>query len=108
VQNYLRPDLLEAAGVANINDWGATFTATVNTVQVNATGTRLRPITRVGKFCNLSELLAISSIFRSHIRSQHAPPATAVSRRGDLPRVKRSFRLRWCVSAGRIGGNSHN
>lgn len=63
MQDYLRPDLLQDAGVADINDWGATFTATINDVQVNATGTGLRPVTRVGKFCNLPELLALSSVF---------------------------------------------
>jgi N12 class adenine-specific DNA methylase len=73
MQNYLRPDLLEAAGVADINDWGATFTATVNTVEVNSTGTSLRPVTRVGKFCNLPELLAISSIFTDVVTRDEVP-----------------------------------
>ena len=73
MQNYLRPDLLAAAGVADINDWGATFTATVNTVEVNSTGTSLRPITRVGKFCNLPELLAISSIFTDVVTRDEVP-----------------------------------
>lgn len=63
MQNFLRPDLLENAGVADINDWGATFTAPVSTVEVNATGTGMRTVTRVGKFCNLAELLTISSVF---------------------------------------------
>lgn len=63
MQRYLRPDLLDDAGVLHINDWATTFTATVNTVEVNATGTQLRPVTRVGKFCNLQELLRISSVF---------------------------------------------
>ena len=75
MQNYLRPDLLEAAGVADINDWGATFTATVNTVEVNSTGTSLRPVTRVGKFCNLPELLAISSIFTDVVTRDEVPMA---------------------------------
>ena len=73
MQNYLRPDLLAAAGVADINDWGATFTATVNTVEVNSTGTSLRPVTRVGKFCNLPELLAISSIFTDVVTRDEVP-----------------------------------
>ena len=48
----LSPNLLpEAVGVADINDWGATFTTT-STIEVNATGTSLRTVTRVGKFCN--------------------------------------------------------
>ena len=63
MQRYLRPDLLEDAGVFHLNDWGAAFTSTVNTVEVNATGTQLRPVTRVGKFCNLQELLKLSSVF---------------------------------------------
>ncbi|MFA5607593.1 MAG: helicase-related protein [Leucobacter sp.] len=63
MQRYLRPDLLDDAGVFHLNDWGAAFTSTVNTVEVNATGTQLRPVTRVGKFCNLQELLRLSSVF---------------------------------------------
>ena len=63
MQRYLRPDLLDDAGVIHINDWATTFTATVNTVEVNSTGTQLKPVTRVGQFCNLQELLRISSIF---------------------------------------------
>jgi len=48
MQTYLRPDLLEAAGVADLGDWGAAFAATHTTIEVNATGTKLRPVTRVG------------------------------------------------------------
>jgi N12 class adenine-specific DNA methylase len=73
MQNYLRPDLLAHAGVADINDWGATFTATVSTVEVNSTGTSLRPVTRVGKFCNLPELLALSSIFTDVVTRDEVP-----------------------------------
>lgn len=73
MQNYLRPDLLAAAGVADINDWGATFTAPVSGVEVNATGTSLRTVTRVGKFCNLPELLALSSIFTDVVTRDEVP-----------------------------------
>ncbi len=73
MQSYLRPDLLEAAGVANINDWGATFTTTINTVEVNATGTNLRPVTRVGRFCNLQELQAISGVFTDVVSRDDVP-----------------------------------
>jgi N12 class adenine-specific DNA methylase len=31
MQTYLRPDLLEQAGVADLGDWGAAFTATTTT-----------------------------------------------------------------------------
>ncbi len=73
MQNFLRPDLLAAAGVADINDWGATFTAPVSTVEVNATGTNLRTVTRVGKFCNLTELLSLSSIFTDVVTRDQVP-----------------------------------
>lgn len=73
MQNYLRPDLLAAAGVADINDWGANFTAPVSGVEVNATGTSLRTVTRVGKFCNLPELLALSSIFTDVVTRDEVP-----------------------------------
>ncbi len=63
MQDYLRPDLLADAGVGDINDWAATFTATINTVEVGPTGVGLRPVTRVGKFTNLPELLALSAAF---------------------------------------------
>ncbi|SLJ77698.1 helicase-related protein [Mycobacteroides abscessus] len=75
MQNYLRPDLLAAAGVADINDWGAAFTTTVSTVEFNATGTSLRPVTRVGKFCNLPELLSLSSIFTDVVTRDEVPMA---------------------------------
>ena len=75
MQTYLRPDLLEAAGVADINDWGATFTTTTSTVEVTATGTSLRTVTRVGKFCNLPELLALSSIYTDVVTRDEVPMA---------------------------------
>jgi N12 class adenine-specific DNA methylase len=73
MQNYLRPDLLTAAGVADINDWGATFTRPVSTVEVNATGTSLRTVTRTGRFCNLRELLKLSSIFTDVVTRDQVP-----------------------------------
>ena len=75
MQTYLRPDLLDAAGVADINDWGATFTTTTSSVEVNATGTSLRTVTRVGKFCNLPELLALSSIYTDVVTRDEVPMA---------------------------------
>jgi Protein of unknown function (DUF5131) len=75
MQSYLRPDLLRAAGVDDLGDWGAAFTATVTTVEVNSTGTRLRPVTRVGKFTNLPELLALSSAYSDVVTRDQVPVA---------------------------------
>ncbi|SKQ84874.1 helicase-related protein [Mycobacteroides abscessus] len=75
MQSYLRPDLLRDAGVEDLGDWGAAFTTTVSTVEVNATGTKLRPVTRVGKFTNLIELLALSSAYTDVVTRDQVPVA---------------------------------
>jgi len=61
--NYLRPDLLEAAGVAALDSWGATFTDTVESVELNSSGSKLVPKTRVGEFTNVGDLVAMTSVF---------------------------------------------
>lgn len=73
MQTYLRPDLLQAAGVADLGDWGAAFTATHTTIEVNATGTKLRPVTRVAKYTNLPELLALSSAYTDVVTRDQVP-----------------------------------
>ena len=82
MQRYLRPDLLEAAGVAELGDWGAAFTATHSTVEVNSTGTKLRPVTRVGKYTNVPDLLAISSVFTDVVTRDQVPTTLPVLRGG--------------------------
>ncbi|VBA31978.1 hypothetical protein LAUMK4_05645 [Mycobacterium persicum] len=83
MQTYLRPDLLEQAGVADLGDWGAAFTATTTTIEVNSTGTKLRPVTRVGKFTNLPELLALSSIYTDVVTRDQVPVALPVLHTGQ-------------------------
>lgn len=73
MQHYLRPDLLEAAGVDYIDAWGSAFTATVNRIEMNATGSKLVPVTRVGKFVNLPELLALSAVFSDVVTRDQVP-----------------------------------
>jgi N12 class adenine-specific DNA methylase len=84
MQTYLRPDLLEAAGVAELGDWGAAFTATHTTIEVNATGTKLRPVTRVAKYTNLPELLALSGAYTDVVTRDQVPVA--------LPRLRTGAR----------------
>lgn len=73
MQAYLRMQLLEAAGVADLGDWGATFTDTITTIEVNATGTKLRPVTRVGKYVNLPELLALTNVYTDVVTRDQVP-----------------------------------
>ena len=61
MQTYLRPDLLEAAGVADSATGVRHSPPPTTSIEVNATGTKLRPVTRVAKYTNLPELLALSA-----------------------------------------------
>ncbi|SKO15579.1 helicase-related protein [Mycobacteroides abscessus] len=73
MQSYARPDVLRDAGVEFIGDWGANFTATHSTIEMNATGTKLRPVTRIGKYTNLPELLALSSVYSDVVTRDQVP-----------------------------------
>jgi N12 class adenine-specific DNA methylase len=82
MQTYLRPDLLQAAGVADLGDWGAAFTATHTSIEVNSTGTRLKPVTRVAKYTNLPELLALSNAYTDVVTRDQVPVALPELRTG--------------------------
>lgn len=73
MQQYLRPDLLKKAGVYHLGDWAAAFTATHTSVELNATGTKLRPVTRVGKYTNLPELLTLSNAYTDVVTRDQVP-----------------------------------
>lgn len=55
-QRYLRPDLLEAAGIRSFDEWAATFAQSVTEVEVGVAGT-LKMKQRISKFQNVHELL---------------------------------------------------
>ena len=67
MQKYLRPDLLDDAGVDSIGDWGATFTDTVERVELNSSGSRLRAVTRVGEFTNVGDLVGMTSVYTDSV-----------------------------------------
>lgn len=73
MQHYLRPDLLDDAGVASINDWGATFTDTVERVELNSSGSRLRAVSRVGEFTNVGDLIGMTSVFTDAVTRDQVP-----------------------------------
>ena len=83
MQHYLRPDLLVDAGVDYIDAWGAVFTGTVSRIEMNATGSKLIPVTRVGKFVNLPELLALSTVFTDVVLRDQVPAALPQLRGGQ-------------------------
>lgn len=57
MQRYLRPDLLEAAGVRSFDTWAATFGKTVMSVEMAPEGNKFRIVQRFAQFQNVPELL---------------------------------------------------
>ena len=86
MQTYLRPDLLIDAGVAGLDEWGATFTDTIERVELNSSGTRLRSVTRVGEFTNVGDLVAISSVFTDSVGRDQVP-AKLPAKVGDTTEI---------------------
>lgn len=82
MQHYLRPDLLDDAGVAQIGDWGATFTDTVERVELNSSGSRLRAVTRVGEFTNVGDLIGMTSVFTDAVTRDQVPTNLPVKEDG--------------------------
>lgn len=66
---YLRPDLLEDAGVRSFDQWGATFGETVTRIERDAAG-RLKQRTRFAKFKNVPEMLSSWQQFADVRRSE--------------------------------------
>lgn len=83
MQTYLRPDLLEHAGVSHIDAWGKTFTDTTESVELNASGTKLRSVTRVGKFANVGDLVGITSQFTDAVTRDQVPADLPAKRTGS-------------------------
>ncbi|MFT4082109.1 MAG: helicase [Nocardioides sp.] len=64
MKKYLRPDLLEAAGIGSFDAWAATFGQTVTQMEMAPTGNNtFRMKTRFAKFSNVPEMLKLWSIF---------------------------------------------
>ncbi|WP_246846538.1 helicase [Humibacter ginsenosidimutans] len=64
MQKYLRPDLLEAAGIGSFDAWAATFGSQVTEMEMAPTGSNtFRMKTRFAKFSNVPEMLKLWSIF---------------------------------------------
>ena len=58
MQHYLRPDLLEAAGISDFDSWAATFGQTVTQIEMAPEGgNSFRQKTRFAKFTNVPEML---------------------------------------------------
>lgn len=83
MQTYLRPDLLDHAGVEAIDAWGQNFTDTTETVELNASGTKLRSVTRVGQFANVGDLVGMVAQFTDAVTRDQVPVDLPVKRTDD-------------------------
>ncbi len=73
MQQYLRPDVLDAAGVRSINDWAASFTTTRTETVTNTTGTKLKVVTQVSAFLNPREMFALSAQYTDVVTRDQVP-----------------------------------
>ena len=64
MQRYMRPDLLQAAGIDAFDAWAATFGQTVTQMEMAPTGNNtFRMKTRFARFSNVPEMLRMWSMF---------------------------------------------
>jgi N12 class adenine-specific DNA methylase len=59
MQRYLRPDVLDAAGLVDFDTWAATFGEVTTDLELSPDGSRYRMQSRFAKFRNVPELLRI-------------------------------------------------
>jgi N12 class adenine-specific DNA methylase len=63
MQKFLRPDLLEEAGINSFDQWASTFGETVDSMELKPEGTGFRQTTRFAKFRNVPEFLKMFHTF---------------------------------------------
>ena len=73
MQQYLRPDVLDAAGVRSVTDWAASFTTTKSDTITNATGTQLKVVTTVSAFANPREMFAMAAQYTDVVTRAQVP-----------------------------------
>jgi hypothetical protein len=71
--NILASRPFRAGPCRRLRGLGGRVYRTTTTIEVNSTGTKLRPVTRVGKFTNLPELLALSSVHTDVVTRDQVP-----------------------------------
>lgn len=57
MQNYLRPDILEACGIKTFDDWASVFGNTVTQLEPKPAGDGYRMANRFCEFCNVPEMM---------------------------------------------------
>ncbi|NKZ71991.1 hypothetical protein GTA09_21445 [Rhodococcus hoagii] len=81
MNRYLRPDMLRDARVEHIDAWAQTFAKQRTTVEMNVTGTSLRPVSRMAEYQNVGQLMAMVDQFRDVVTGRDQIPV-------QLPRMR--------------------
>lgn len=63
MQRYLRPDLLEKAGLQNFDDWATTFGEVISQLEIKPAGNGFQMKNRFSKFVNIPELMQMYKEF---------------------------------------------
>lgn len=63
MQRYLRPDLLEKAGLETFDDWASTFGEVVSQLEIKPAGNGFQMKNRFSKFVNIPELMLMYKEF---------------------------------------------
>ncbi|MGO2170501.1 MAG: helicase-related protein [Micrococcaceae bacterium] len=88
MQRYLRPDLLEEAGLGHFDAWAATFGETVTEMEMSPTGSSFRLKTRFARFQNVPEMLRLWSVFADVKTAEDLKlPVPEIAERGDGKRA---------------------
>jgi hypothetical protein len=94
MQRYLRPDLLEAAGIAVFDSWAATFGQVVTQVELAPEGgDSFRLKSRFAKFRNVPEMLRLLHVAADVKTGEdlNLPAPVLVARPGDGQRVPQTI-----------------
>lgn len=67
MQHYLRPDLLDKAGLHTVDAWGNQFTKSATKIELSPSGGEYKARERLSKFVNVPELLALTNQFTSAV-----------------------------------------
>lgn len=73
MQKYLRPDLLDDLQMGHIDAWAQNFARQRTTVEMNVTGSQLRPVSRMAEYTNLPQLIALTDQFRDVVVRDQIP-----------------------------------
>lgn len=95
MQRYLRPDLLEDAGITDFDVWAGTFGESVTAIEMSPAGDKFRMNTRFAKFRNVPELLRMWHV-SADIKTGddlHLPTPDLMPRPGDGKREPETVRV---------------